>query len=153
MSIELDLAGRVVLVTGGAKGVGAGISELFLRAGADVEVCGRSTPAETPSAGGRTATFTSTDVRDEQQVALWVEDVVQRHGRIDVVVNNAGGAPFAEFASASTRFHRKITELNFLAAAWVAQAAFPVMNAQDSGGVVINITSISARRASPGTAV
>lgn len=153
MSIEIDLSGKVVLVTGGAKGVGAGITEEFLRAGADVEVCGRTEVDRTPALAGAEARFTRVDVRDEEQVAAWVDDVVRRRGRIDVVVNNAGGAPYAELATASPRFHRKITELNFLAAVWVAQAAFPVMDAQPEGGAVVNITSISARRASPGTAV
>ena len=52
---ELDFSGRVVIVTGGAKGVGRGITERFLEAGADVLVCGRSAPEQLPSAGGRTA--------------------------------------------------------------------------------------------------
>nr|WP_281173469.1 SDR family NAD(P)-dependent oxidoreductase [Actinomadura rifamycini] len=51
------------------------------------------------------------------------------------------------------RFHRGVTDLNFLAGVFVAQAVHPVMSAQDSGGVVLNVTSISARRPSPGTAV
>ncbi|RSN72128.1 SDR family oxidoreductase [Actinomadura sp. WAC 06369] len=72
---------------------------------------------------------------------------------MDVAVNNAGGAPFTGFASASPRFHRGVTDLNFLAGVFVAQAVHPVMSAQDSGGVVLNVTSISARRPSPGTAV
>ncbi|NIH80819.1 SDR family oxidoreductase [Amycolatopsis viridis] len=146
MTIELGLSGKVALVTGGARGVGAGIVETFRAAGAAVETCGRSDRDGVPG-------YTRVDVRDEQQIARWVEEVAERHGHIDIVVNNAGGAPFSEFAGASTRFHRRIVELNFLSAAYVAHAVHPVMCAQDEGGVVLNITSISARRASPGTAV
>lgn len=146
MPIQLDLSGKVALVSGGARGVGAGIVETFRAAGAKVETCGRSERDSVPG-------YSRVDVRDEQQAARWVEDVASRHGRIDVVVNNAGGAPFADFATASPRFHRKILELNFLSAAFVSHAAYPLLSAQDGGGVVLNITSISARRSSPGTAV
>jgi NAD(P)-dependent dehydrogenase (short-subunit alcohol dehydrogenase family) len=144
------MSGKVVLVTGGTRGVGEGIAEVFLRAGADVEICGRGGPRTT---AGVRAHFRQVDVRDPDQVQQWVEDVAARRGRVDVAVNNAGGAPFAGFATASPRFHRKVTDLNFLAPVFVSRAVFPVMNAQDEGGVVLNITSISARRPSPGSAV
>lgn len=153
MSLSIDMTGQVVLVTGGAKGVGDGIVEMFLRAGAEVETCGRTTPDALREVEGRSATFTSVDVRDEDAVHAWVEQVAERRGRIDVAINNAGGAPFANFADASPRFHRKINDLNFLSAAWVSHAVQPVMAGQDDGGVIVNITSISARRPSPGTAV
>src|SRR3712207_3685529 len=89
----LDLSGRAVLVTGGARGVGRGITEVFLEAGADVVICGRSEPEAPVSAAGRVAVFTAADVRDSAQAAAAVAAVVDRFGRIDVVVNNAGGSP------------------------------------------------------------
>ncbi|MFC8676907.1 SDR family oxidoreductase [Streptomyces griseorubiginosus] len=153
MPIQLDMSGKVVLVTGGARGVGEGIVEVFLRAGAQVETCGRGTPGAARTVEDRTAHFSKVDVRDPDQVDRWVEDITARRGRIDVAVNNAGGAPFADFATASPRFHRKVTDLNFLAPVFVSRAVFPVMDAQDDGGVVLNISSISARRPSPGSAV
>jgi NAD(P)-dependent dehydrogenase (short-subunit alcohol dehydrogenase family) len=152
MSLVIDLTGWVVLVTGGGRGVGRGIVESYLSAGAEVEICGRTVPDELPSLDGRTPRFTSVDVREPGQVDAWVADVASARGRIDVAVNNAGGAPFTGFSDASIGFHRKIVELNFMAAAIVSHAVYPVMSAQDQGGVVINITSISARRPSPGTA-
>jgi NAD(P)-dependent dehydrogenase (short-subunit alcohol dehydrogenase family) len=68
------------------------------------------------------------------------------------VVNNAGGAPYAEFVAGSPRFHAKISDLNFMSAVLVLLAAYPHLRAAEHG-VVVNITSISARRPSPGTAV
>ncbi|WP_410960815.1 SDR family NAD(P)-dependent oxidoreductase, partial [Salmonella sp. SAL4360] len=64
----LDFTGKVVLVTGGGRGVGRGITETFLRAGADVVVCGRTTPESLPAAGERQAVFVEADVRDADQV-------------------------------------------------------------------------------------
>ncbi|CEA06962.1 Glucose 1-dehydrogenase 4 [Arthrobacter saudimassiliensis] len=156
MSITIDLTGRVVLVTGGARGVGAGVVDAFLAAGATVETCGRTEPASDASAPAEEAAavrFSRLDVRDDEQVRAWIDDVAARRGRIDVVVNNAGGSPFGPFEEGSARYQRAVTELNFLSAAHVARAVHPVMMAQEQGGSIINITSISARRPSPGTAV
>lgn len=153
MSLQIDLAGWTVLVTGGTQGVGHGIVEMFLRAGADVETCARNEPSELPTVDGRTARFTAVDLREEDQVLAWVADVAARRGRIDVLVNNAGGAPFAKFGEASFRLQRKILDLNFTSAALVSYVVYQVMAAQPQGGSVINISSISSRRPSPGTAV
>jgi len=152
MVVALDMTGHVVLVTGGARGVGDGIVQIFLEAGAEVEICGRSTPQALREADGRRVVFSSVDVREPDQVTTWIEDIASRHGRIDVVVNNAGGSPYASFADASPRFHQKINDLNFMAAAHVMHAAYAVLR-RTPGSSVVNVTSISARRPSPGTAV
>ncbi|TVT01425.1 SDR family oxidoreductase [Amycolatopsis bartoniae] len=141
--MDLELDGAVVLVTGGMRGVGAGITRMLLRAGARVVACGRTEP-ETPVEG---AEFVRCDVRNPEDV----ERLIEGFDRLDVLVNNAGGAPHAE-ASASVRFHAKVVELNLLAPLFVARRANFVMQQQDSGGVIVNISSVSATRASPGTA-
>ena len=149
----LDLSGRAVLVTGGARGIGRGITERFLEAGADVVVCGRTEPDEPVAVDGRAATFVAADIRDSEQAAAAVRAVVDRHGRIDVVVNNAGGSPESDSATASPRFAERIVALNLLAPLYVAQAANARMQEQPGGGCVVNISSVSGVRPSPGTAV
>ncbi len=137
-----------VLVTGGARGVGLGIVQGFLAAGAIVVTCGRHDPPE--DLGG--ARFIRTDVRDVSQVDELVSTVVDEYGSLDVVVNNAGGAPPVEAATASPRLHAKIIELNLVAPLHVSQRANVVMQQQDSGGVIVMIGSVSGTRPSPGTA-
>jgi NAD(P)-dependent dehydrogenase (short-subunit alcohol dehydrogenase family) len=150
----LDFSGRVVVVTGGARGVGRGITEAFLAAGADVVACGRTTPGagELPGASGRAASFVAADVRDADQAAGVITTAVERHGRLDVLVNNAGGSPEAAAADASPRFVAAIVGLNLLAPMYCAQAANAVMQRQAEGGSIVNIGSVSALRPSPGTA-
>ncbi len=145
----LDFSGRVVVVTGGARGVGRGITEGFLGAGAEVVVCGRTEPDELPAAGGRTAVFVTADIRDPEQIDAVVAATIERFGRLDVLVNNAGGAPPADTATASPKFTTAIINLNLIAPLVFAQRAFAVMDTQDSGGVIINIASVSGTRANP----
>ncbi|MDR3419336.1 MAG: SDR family oxidoreductase [Nevskia sp.] len=143
---------QVVLVTGGGKGVGRGISERFLAAGASVVICGRQPPETLPAHGGRQAEFLAADVRDRAAVDALFADIAARYGRLDVLVNNAGGAPFAMADKASPRFHESIIALNLLAPLHLAQKANAIMQAQPQGGVIVFIGSVSGLRPSPGTA-
>lgn len=152
MAATFDMSGHVVLVTGGARGIGRGISERFLAAGATVVVCGRNDPETLPSSGRRRATFVTADVRDPDHVERLVGEIVAAHHRLDVVVNNAGGAPPADAATSSPRFSTAIISLNLLAPFHVAQRANAVMQGQAHGGSIVNIASVSALRPSPGSA-
>jgi NAD(P)-dependent dehydrogenase (short-subunit alcohol dehydrogenase family) len=152
MSDPLDFGGKVVLVTGGTRGVGRGISERFLAAGAEVAICGRNQPDAPPTAAGRSAIFEPCDVRDAEAVDRMVSSVVSRLGRLDVLVNNAGGSPAKDAADASPRFHEAIIRLNLIAALHCAQRANAVMQGQDEGGAIVNIASVSGVRPSPGSA-
>jgi len=138
--VEIDLSGRVVLVTGGTRGVGLGISEAFRDAGATVVTCSRH---EAPG------DHVVCDVRSPSDVQELVDGIVSRHGRLDVLVNNAGGAPYALAADASPNYHEKIVSLNLLAPLQLAQAAHRVM---PPGSSIVNVSSVSALRPSPGTA-
>ena len=152
MNNPLDFSGKVVLVTGGGKGIGRGITESFLQAGAEVIICGRGEPEELPRSGDRTALFTPCDVRDYEQIEACVDFAVAQCGRLDVLVNNAGGAPYADAATASPRFSESIIRLNLIAPLNFSQVANRVMQQQDEGGCIINIASVSTLRPSPGTA-
>jgi len=148
-SDPFDFAGRTVIVTGGTKGLGAVIARSFLSRGADVVVCARRPPERPIEADGRTAVFVAADVREPDQVSAVVDAAVEATGRVDVLVNNAGGAPPAASATASPRFNEKIVALNLLAPLTFAQAVKPVMDSQPDGGVIINIASVSGQRANP----
>ena len=149
----LDFSGRTVLVTGGGRGVGRGITERFLAAGAEVWICGRRALDTLPEAGGRTARFAAADVREPEQVQRLVGTIVRESGRLDVLINNAGGSPATAAATASPRFSERIVQLNLLAPLHCSQAANAVMQAQPEGGAIVNVASVSAVRPSPGTAV
>jgi NAD(P)-dependent dehydrogenase (short-subunit alcohol dehydrogenase family) len=144
--VDLRLQGRVVLVTGGVRGVGAGISAVFAGQGATVVTCARR------SVDGLPYEFVPCDVRDDDAVSALVDTVVARHGRLDVVVNNAGGSPYVLAADASAKFSTKIIELNLLGPLSVSQHANAHMQTQDRGGSIINVASVSGRRPTPGTA-
>jgi NAD(P)-dependent dehydrogenase (short-subunit alcohol dehydrogenase family) len=152
VSLSIDLSGRTALVTGGGRGVGRGISEAFLEAGADVVICGRNAPAKPPEAGGRGVHFVAADVREVDQVDALVVATLEHTGRLDFLVNNAGGAPAADAATVSPRFSESIIRLNLIAALHCAQRANAEMQKQDEGGVILNISSVSGMRPSPGTA-
>ena len=153
MSHPFDFQGQVVVVTGGARGIGRGIAEAFLEANANVVVCGRNKPATLPQSGEKTAVFATADVRVPEAVEAMFEDIVRERGRVDVLVNNAGGAPVSEAATASSRFSEKVTQLNLLAALHTSQHANRIMQEQASGGVIINIASVSGIRPSPWTSM
>lgn len=152
MDKTLDFSGSTVIVSGGGKGVGRGISERFLAAGANVLVCGRTMPDTLPRASDREAVYIPCDVREYAQLEACIEETVRRYGRLDVLVNNAGGAPYAEAASASPRFSEAIIRLNLIAPLNFSQLANRQMQQQDQGGCIINIASVSTIRPSPGTA-
>jgi NAD(P)-dependent dehydrogenase (short-subunit alcohol dehydrogenase family) len=152
MDDPFDMSGRVVIVTGGCRGIGRGITTRFLEAGADVVVCCRHQPEASLDGGGRRAMFVEADVREVDQIDRVVSAATERFGRLDVLVNNAGGAPEAPAATASPRFSASIISLNLIAPLNFSQRANAVMQEQSDGGAIVNIASVSGMRPSPGAA-
>ncbi|MGB1059417.1 MAG: SDR family oxidoreductase [Ketobacter sp.] len=145
-----DFSGKSVIVTGGGKGVGHGISEAFLAAGAEVFICGRRQPQPLPQANGRSAIFFAVDVREPDATQGLIDAVLQHSGRLDVLINNAGGSPPVDAASASPKLTEAVIRLNLIAPLICAQQAYHAMQPQ-GGGSIINIASVSGQRPSPGT--
>jgi len=153
---SVEITGAVAVVTGGTRGVGQAITAALLAAGAEVVICGRHAPSSVISVLGpdgqrRTATFVEADIRNAEEAQRVVNESVNLFGRLDVLVNNAGGSPNAPAADASPRFIERVVALNLLAPFYCAQAANAVMQGGD-GGQIINIGSVAATRPSPGTA-
>jgi NAD(P)-dependent dehydrogenase (short-subunit alcohol dehydrogenase family) len=147
---ELDFTGQVVLVTGGTKGLGKGICTAFSARRATVVTCGRNAPE--PGTSDPAIDFVTCDVRNDDAVRALIDGIVARHGRLDVVVNNAGGSPHVMVAGSSPKFHQSIINLNLVAPLLVGMHANDVMQMQEHGGVIINVSSVAASRPSPGTA-
>ncbi|CAM5336583.1 SDR family oxidoreductase [Streptomyces abikoensis] len=142
---------RTVVVTGGTRGVGAGIARAFLRSGARVVVCARRPPDRPVTAAGRTARHLSADLRDEAAVSALFDRVAAEYGRLDVLVNNAGGTPYRPLAAAGAGRHARIVALNLLAPLTASLAAYPLLR-ERPGGCVLMVGSVSGTRPSPGTA-
>ncbi|MEU1039343.1 SDR family oxidoreductase [Streptomyces sp. NPDC005907] len=137
-----DLGGRTVVVTGGTRGVGAGIARAFASAGADVVVCARRPPPR-PFAGVR---FAAVDLRDPAAVRDLFEDLA----RVDVLVNNAGGSPHRLLAESEAERHARVIELNLTAPLTASLAARRRLCR--TRGAIVMVGSVSGTRPSPGTA-
>ena len=152
MSITYDYSGKSVIVTGGTKGVGKGIAEAFLAAGAQVYICGRNAPDAPVAANGKEAVFIAADVRKPEESQLIIDQVIKDCGQLDVLINNAGGSPPVKAAEAPYRLSESIIRLNLIAPLVFSQQAHATMKGNAEGGAIVNIASVSGVRPSPGTA-
>ncbi len=137
-------SGQVALITGGATGIGFGISELLSELGAHVVLASRKleqleSAAERLRSAGRTASYAQLDVRDPERVRQVVQQVVAEHGRIDVLVNNAAGNFYAPSESLSPNAFRAVLEIDLFGTFYCSQAVFPAMR-DAGGGRIINIS-------------
>jgi NAD(P)-dependent dehydrogenase (short-subunit alcohol dehydrogenase family) len=146
---RFDFSGRTVVVTGGSRGIGRAICEAFATSNARVQTCGRRA-LEAPFSDDRIR-FECIDVRDPDATGAWLERCAAESGGIDVLVNNAGGAPSVPSADASPNLTRKILELNLTAPLILSAQVHRHMMGRPSGGVIVNISSLSALRPTPGS--
>ncbi len=146
--MDFGLNGKVAIVTGGTRGLGRDIAVMLADQGCKVMTCGRNEP-DSPIPN---VDFHAVDVRRADAVEQWVRETVDTYGQLDIVVNNAGGSPASDAASASPRLADAIMQLNLMAPYYVARACHPHLKASGAGSI-INIASVSAIRPSPGTAI
>lgn len=143
---HLDFTGKVVIVTGGATGIGYATALQFARLGASVVICSRTVEELEAAAtriaqeSGKPCLAIPTDVKDEDAVANLIQRTVDELGRIDVLVNNAGGTRMGALESIPTRGWDSIFDLNVRSAYLATREAGEYMRAQGSGAI-INISS------------
>ncbi len=159
-----DLAGRVALVTGGATGIGGAISRAFGRAGMKVAVHYLNGEAEAKEvaaairAGGGEALLLHRDITQPGAAEALVAETVRHFGRLDVLVNNAGGLVARKvLAELDDAFYDRVMDLNVRSLVHCCQAGAAAMRRNppgSGGGSIVNVSSISARTGgSPGSSV
>ena len=157
---EFNLKGRKALVTGGARGLGAGMAQALAAAGAAVMVgdildeAGQAT-VQALRTGGATAHFVHLDVTDEAQWEAAVAATVQELGGFDILVNNAGIEVTALVADIDAAELRRMLDVNIVGTALGMKHAFRAMRpggAAGQGGAVVNIASVAATIAFPAIA-
>ncbi|HEY0347113.1 MAG TPA: SDR family NAD(P)-dependent oxidoreductase [Pyrinomonadaceae bacterium] len=147
--MEQDFAGRVVLITGAARGLGRATAERFLERGAQVAVNVRTTErAETLAFElGRNSHPAPGDIRSAPAVRALVADIIQRFSRLDILVNNAAIASATRIEQLSEDEWRATIDTNLTAAFLCIQAVVPAMKSQ-SHGRIINVSSLAGRSVS-----
>lgn len=147
--------GKVVLVTGGNKGIGRETARALGQLGARLFICGReieslSSVKDSFEREGIVVTSVQTDVRDPEACERLIDTIKAEAGRLDVVVNNAGMSMRGSLEETSVEVVRAMMEINFLGAAYITHFAIPLLKA--SKGSVVFISSLSALHGLPSIA-
>ena len=150
----IDLKGKVVIVTGAAKGIGKVIAERFALEGAllslwDIDLKELAqTAVEISKLTNEQPIYLECDVKSEFSITQAVEKTVQKFGKIDVLINNAGQGYDASVENTDVKILRQIFELDFVGPLVAMQEVIPIMRGQ-GGGVIVNISSGTALMALP----
>jgi NAD(P)-dependent dehydrogenase (short-subunit alcohol dehydrogenase family) len=150
----IDLSDQVAIVTGGGAGIGQGCAVSLARSGADVVIAEidptrAEQTADLVRAEGREALPVQCDVLDTDQIRAAVAAADERFGRVDVLVNNAGGVRGRLFLDQSERSWRRHIDINLVSLLAGIAAAAPLMVRGGRGGSIVNVASIEAFRAAP----
>ena len=148
----INLKNKSIVVTGGTRGIGAEITKTFLRHDAEVFILARQKPKKLIMAKGNKAIFVECDIRDINSIDAAVKNIKTNTKSVDVLINNAGGAPLVKALSVSNRFHEAIIDLNLTAPLNVSQRFAKIMMKQKTVSNIINISSVTANRPTPGSA-
>jgi len=146
----MELDGAVVIVTGASSGIGAATARLAAAQGAIVVLAARradrlnALAAELPG-----SLAVPTDMRDPDAISRLVQTALERHGRVDVLINNAGQGLHVPVEQIVLDDLRAVTELNFYAPLLAMQAVLPAMRRQGHG-VIVNVSSATTRMVLPG---
>ncbi|GAF78914.1 unnamed protein product, partial [marine sediment metagenome] len=139
---------KVVLITGGSAGLGRALAEAFARGGAQVVIAARTegplqdAARQIESAGGRCEAVAA-DVLNDEDVERLVRNVVEKHGRLDVLVNAAGRSARGAIADTSVDDFQELLDLNFLATVRCTRSALPHL--MKTRGHVVNIGSLASK--------
>jgi NADP-dependent 3-hydroxy acid dehydrogenase YdfG len=148
---------KIVLITGASSGIGEATAQVLAAAGMTVVMGARRTDrlerlrADIAASGG-TAIVRRLDVTDREDVAAFAQVALDKFGRIDVIVNNAGIMPLSPMASLKVDEWERMVDVNIKGVLWGIAAVLPTMNAQGAGHI-INIASIGGLQVSPTAAV
>lgn len=151
---NIDLKGQTAIITGGGGGIGRGIALALAGAGADIVIADIITErceevAEKARAMGVRALAFPTDMADTGAIERMVDATKAEFGRIDILINNAGGTAKKPFIEQSERSWRRHIDLNLISMFAATSAAVPVMIAGGRGGSIVNVSSIEGSRAAP----
>ena len=155
--MKVDLSGKVAVVTGAGQGIGEGIARLFASSGARVVIATRSSAngqavADSIAKGGGVAWLSQTDVGRHEEVTRVVAQTVERFGRLDIVVHNAGVYPVLPIAQLSDTDLDRTLAVNLKAGFWLIQAAVPHFRKQGGGRMLFTSSVTGPNVAMPGTA-
>ena len=149
---NINFKNKTVVITGGSKGIGLEITKTFLKHQANVIILARNKPKRKIQSKGNTGYFIECDIRNTESIDSAIKDIASKYKSIDVLINNAGGAPMADSLTASPKFHEAIIDLNLTAPLNLSQKIAKKMIKQKTVSNIINISSVTATRPTPGSA-
>jgi 7-alpha-hydroxysteroid dehydrogenase len=151
---KFGLSGKVAVITGAGKGIGAEIARVFAEAGADIVLASRTESdlnevAKEITTLGRRALVVPTDVMEFEQLQQLADRAIAEFGRIDILVNNAGGFPPKPASHTSARQFEEAFRFNVSSAFELSRICAPLMVSEAGSGAILNISSVAGQYPAP----